>query len=172
MKIVILIGLDLAWNYLLGLLHFKWFLNFIRIPDDENYALKLLDGHGVTLLDLLYLRLFATCYFIVHWLFLHFSNKGYDTHHSSFFFYLFYQLLTSAHFLYIKQTSELSLNEVIWIQWYIFVHRFVDNEILSILRRRFEDCVLYESPDHKVKCQPLFDQYNEAAENWFIKFVF
>jgi hypothetical protein len=66
MKIVILIGLDLAWNDLLGLLHFKWFLNFIRIPDDENYALKLLDGHGVTLLDVLYLRLFATCYFIVH----------------------------------------------------------------------------------------------------------
>jgi len=63
----------------------------------------------------------------------------------------------------------LSLNEVIRIQWYIFVHRFVDNEVLSILRRRFEDCVLYESPDHKVKCQPLFDQYNEAAENWFIK---
>jgi NADH dehydrogenase (ubiquinone) 1 beta subcomplex subunit 10 len=51
----------------------------------------------------------------------------------------------------------------------MFVCRFVDNEILSILRRRFEDCVLYESPDHKVKCQPLFDQYNEAAENWFIK---
>ncbi|GFG29997.1 hypothetical protein Cfor_00589 [Coptotermes formosanus] len=48
--------------------------------------------------------------------------------------------------------------------------KFVDNEVLSILRRRFEDCVLYESPDHKVKCQPLFDQYNEAAENWFIKY--
>lgn len=63
----------------------------------------------------------------------------------------------------------LSLNEVIRIHWYIFVHRFVDNEVLSILRHRFEDCILYESPDHKVKCQPLFDQYNEAAENWFIK---
>jgi len=48
--------------------------------------------------------------------------------------------------------------------------KFVDNEVLSILRQRFEDCVLYESPDHKVKCQPLFHQYNEAAENWFIKY--
>jgi len=66
MKILILICLDLAWNGLLGVLHFRWFLNFIRIADDENYALKLLDGHGATLLDLLYLRLFATCYFIVH----------------------------------------------------------------------------------------------------------
>jgi len=36
------------------------------MADDENCALKLLDGHGVTLLGLLYLRLFATCYFIVH----------------------------------------------------------------------------------------------------------
>lgn len=74
MKIVILICLDLAWNDLLGLLHFRWFLNFIRIAYNENYALKLLDGHGVTILGLLYLRLFATCYFIVHWLFPHFSN--------------------------------------------------------------------------------------------------
>ena len=66
MRIVILIGLDLAWNDLLGLLHFRWFLNFIRIrAADENYALKLLDGHGVTLLGLLYLRLYATCYFIL-----------------------------------------------------------------------------------------------------------
>jgi len=48
--------------------------------------------------------------------------------------------------------------------------KFVDNEILSILRRRFEDCVMYESPDHKVKCQPLFDRYNEGVENWFIKY--
>lgn len=55
MKIVILICLDLAWNDLLGLLHFRWFLNFIRIAGDENYTLKLLDGHGVTLLGLLYL---------------------------------------------------------------------------------------------------------------------
>ncbi|PSN57170.1 NADH dehydrogenase [ubiquinone] 1 beta subcomplex subunit 10 [Blattella germanica] len=45
----------------------------------------------------------------------------------------------------------------------------VDNEILSILRKRFEDCVLYESPDHNTKCKPLLDQYNEATENWFIK---
>lgn len=50
-----------------------------------------------------------------------------------------------------------------------FSFRFVENEILSILRRRFEDCVLYEAPDHKVKCQALWDQYNEGAENWFIK---
>jgi NADH dehydrogenase (ubiquinone) 1 beta subcomplex subunit 10 len=47
---------------------------------------------------------------------------------------------------------------------------FVDNEVLTLLRRRFEDCVLYEAPDHKVKCQPLFDKHNEAAENWFIKY--
>ncbi|KAJ8897897.1 hypothetical protein PR048_003254 [Dryococelus australis] len=48
-------------------------------------------------------------------------------------------------------------------------YRLVDSAILNILRQRFEDCVVYETPDHKVKCQPLYDQYNEAAENWFVK---
>lgn len=47
--------------------------------------------------------------------------------------------------------------------------RMVDNEILNILRQRFEDCTLYEAPDHMVKCKPLMDQYQQAAENWFIK---
>lgn len=45
----------------------------------------------------------------------------------------------------------------------------VDNEILSILRQRFEDCVLYETPDDEVKCKPLYDYYKKAEENWFIK---
>lgn len=45
----------------------------------------------------------------------------------------------------------------------------VDNEVLSILRQRFEDCTLYEAPDHMVKCKPIFEQYEKAAENWFIK---
>uniref|UniRef100_A0A7R9JUD8 NADH dehydrogenase [ubiquinone] 1 beta subcomplex subunit 10 n=1 Tax=Timema genevievae TaxID=629358 RepID=A0A7R9JUD8_TIMGE len=46
----------------------------------------------------------------------------------------------------------------------------VDSEILSILRQRFEDCVLYEAPDEKVKCKHLFDQYNDATESWFTKY--
>ncbi|XP_063240701.1 NADH dehydrogenase [ubiquinone] 1 beta subcomplex subunit 10 [Bacillus rossius redtenbacheri] len=48
--------------------------------------------------------------------------------------------------------------------------KMVESAILNIVRQRFEDCVMYEKPDHKVKCQPLYDQYNEAAENWFIKY--
>lgn len=47
--------------------------------------------------------------------------------------------------------------------------RMVDNEILSILRQRFEDCVLYETPDHVEKCKPLVEAYNKGAENWFTK---
>ncbi len=47
--------------------------------------------------------------------------------------------------------------------------RQVDSEILSILRQRFEDCVLYEAPDHVKKCQSLLDTYNKAAEHWFTK---
>lgn len=45
----------------------------------------------------------------------------------------------------------------------------VENEILSILRNRFEDCVMYEAPDHLTKCKPLLEQYEEATTNWFIK---
>ncbi|KAJ8938978.1 hypothetical protein NQ314_011278 [Rhamnusium bicolor] len=35
--------------------------------------------------------------------------------------------------------------------------------------KRFEDCVMYESPDAE-KCTPLYRQYEEAATNWFIKY--
>ena len=48
--------------------------------------------------------------------------------------------------------------------------RSVDNEILSILRQRFEDCVIYETPDHSEKCKHLLKQYEEGAENWFTKY--
>ncbi|CAH1116046.1 unnamed protein product [Phaedon cochleariae] len=48
--------------------------------------------------------------------------------------------------------------------------KLVDNEILSILRQRFEDCTMYEAPDHLEKCTPLMRQYEEAAGNWFAKY--
>ncbi|XP_044758110.1 NADH dehydrogenase [ubiquinone] 1 beta subcomplex subunit 10 [Coccinella septempunctata] len=48
--------------------------------------------------------------------------------------------------------------------------RQVDEEIVSILRQRFEHCVIYEGPDHFKKCKPLLDIYEEAATNWFIKY--
>ncbi|KAJ8946855.1 hypothetical protein NQ318_006765 [Aromia moschata] len=46
----------------------------------------------------------------------------------------------------------------------------VDTEILSILRDRFEDCTMYEAPDHLERCGPLLKKYEEAATNWFIKY--
>ncbi|XP_044272585.1 NADH dehydrogenase [ubiquinone] 1 beta subcomplex subunit 10 [Tribolium madens] len=48
--------------------------------------------------------------------------------------------------------------------------RLVDSNILSILRARFEDCTLYEAPDHLEKCKPIWKQYEEAQTNWFIKY--
>ncbi|XP_050101381.1 NADH dehydrogenase [ubiquinone] 1 beta subcomplex subunit 10 [Anopheles aquasalis] len=48
--------------------------------------------------------------------------------------------------------------------------KMVDNEILAILRQRFEDCVMYEQPDHVRKCKSFLDTYEKAAENWFIKY--
>ncbi|KAM7352128.1 NADH dehydrogenase (ubiquinone) PDSW subunit [Cochliomyia hominivorax] len=48
--------------------------------------------------------------------------------------------------------------------------RMVDNEIVTILRQRFEDCTMYEAPDHVEKCKNILEQYEKAAENWFIKY--
>ena len=45
----------------------------------------------------------------------------------------------------------------------------MDSEILGILRNRYEDCMLYENPDHATKCKPLWAAYKEAEEAWFIK---
>jgi NADH dehydrogenase (ubiquinone) 1 beta subcomplex subunit 10 len=47
--------------------------------------------------------------------------------------------------------------------------KMVDSEIVNILRKRFEDCVLYEAPDHLVRCQGVLDTYNKASEHWFTK---
>lgn len=47
--------------------------------------------------------------------------------------------------------------------------KMVENEILSILRQRFEDCMLYEAPDHVEKCTSILRTYEKAAENWFTK---
>uniref|UniRef100_A0A0P4WJ44 NADH dehydrogenase [ubiquinone] 1 beta subcomplex subunit 10 n=1 Tax=Scylla olivacea TaxID=85551 RepID=A0A0P4WJ44_SCYOL len=46
----------------------------------------------------------------------------------------------------------------------------VDNEILNILRQRQEDCIIYEKNDHRTKCAHIMEEYNKAAENWFIKY--
>lgn len=54
-------------------------------------------------------------------------------------------------------------------QYSSFFFRMVDNEILNILRQRFEDCVMYEQPDHERKCRPFLERYEKGAENWFIK---
>ncbi|XP_066255337.1 NADH dehydrogenase [ubiquinone] 1 beta subcomplex subunit 10 [Euwallacea similis] len=48
--------------------------------------------------------------------------------------------------------------------------RHVDSEILAILKDRYEDCCVYERPDQKRVCAPLFQAYNEASTNWFIKY--
>lgn len=45
----------------------------------------------------------------------------------------------------------------------------IENEILTILRQRFEDCVLYEAPDHLEKCKGVLATYDKAVENWFTK---
>lgn len=50
--------------------------------------------------------------------------------------------------------------------------KLVENEILSILRYRFEDCVVYEAPDHVSKCKDILEVYKRAEENWFAKCMY
>ncbi|XP_054283811.1 NADH dehydrogenase [ubiquinone] 1 beta subcomplex subunit 10-like [Macrosteles quadrilineatus] len=45
----------------------------------------------------------------------------------------------------------------------------VDSAILSILRYRYENCMMYEKPNED-KCLPLMESYEEAAANWFAKY--
>lgn len=47
--------------------------------------------------------------------------------------------------------------------------RLVESEIIHILRQRFENCVMYETPDHLTKCKHVLEQYRDAETNWFIK---
>lgn len=48
--------------------------------------------------------------------------------------------------------------------------RKVDSQILTILRKRKEDCMLYEAPNYD-RCELVKEQYNKAEENWFIKCI-
>lgn len=52
---------------------------------------------------------------------------------------------------------------------FLLLIRRVDEGIMEILRNRMEECRLYEAPDEDRKCQPLVDQYEEAAANYFTK---
>ncbi|RXG57897.1 NADH dehydrogenase [ubiquinone] 1 beta subcomplex subunit 10 [Armadillidium vulgare] len=45
----------------------------------------------------------------------------------------------------------------------------IDAGIVSILRNRMEECNYYERPDHRRKCVKVTQDYNEAANNYFIK---
>lgn len=45
----------------------------------------------------------------------------------------------------------------------------VDTQILQILRERFEECVMYEKPDHKEKCSDIWNIYEDNSGHWFTK---
>ena len=45
----------------------------------------------------------------------------------------------------------------------------MDGEIVSLLRQRYKECIIYEQPDHKLKCKKLQEDFEEASENFFIK---
>lgn len=49
--------------------------------------------------------------------------------------------------------------------------RLVEEEIVSILRQRYEDCAWYYGYHDKDKfCKDLYDTYQDATTAWFIKY--
>ncbi|KAL3876053.1 hypothetical protein ACJMK2_033938 [Sinanodonta woodiana] len=48
--------------------------------------------------------------------------------------------------------------------------KMVDNQILKILRKRMTECMFYEGADHKWKCKKVREDYDENANNWFIRY--
>lgn len=64
----------------------------------------------------------------------------------------------------------ISVFNIVYVCVFVCIpNRQVDNEILNILRQRQEDCIIYEKNDHRTKCAHIMEEYNKAAENWFIK---
>lgn len=47
--------------------------------------------------------------------------------------------------------------------------RLVETKMVSILRKRYEDCLFYYGHDEAQKCFPLREEYRENELNWFIK---
>ncbi|XP_063990726.1 NADH dehydrogenase [ubiquinone] 1 beta subcomplex subunit 10 [Diachasmimorpha longicaudata] len=44
--------------------------------------------------------------------------------------------------------------------------KLVDDEILNILRSRYEDCCMYNPEDREVACDHLYKIYEDAAAEW------
>ncbi|XP_029037567.1 NADH dehydrogenase (ubiquinone) PDSW subunit [Osmia lignaria lignaria] len=48
--------------------------------------------------------------------------------------------------------------------------KMVEDEILSILRNRYEHCCWVHGEDSEKLCSDLYKTYDDAAKNWFIKY--
>nr|CAG4646744.1 EOG090X0LTN [Macrothrix elegans] len=48
--------------------------------------------------------------------------------------------------------------------------KIVDSEIVSIVRQRLKECLLYEQPDQERKCRKLKEDFDKVSENFFIKY--
>jgi len=38
------------------------------------------------------------------------------------------------------------------------------------VRQRYKECIIYEQPDHRLKCKKLQEDFDQASENYFIKY--
>lgn len=54
---------------------------------------------------------------------------------------------------------------------YLIKIRMVDDEILSILRQRYEDCGWYYGEDKDKFCTDYYNAYIDASGAWFAKCI-
>nr|CAG4649032.1 EOG090X0LTN [Polyphemus pediculus] len=48
--------------------------------------------------------------------------------------------------------------------------KLVDSEIVGLTRQRLKECIIFERPDHVVKCRKLKEDFDLAAENYSMKY--
>lgn len=58
---------------------------------------------------------------------------------------------------------------IIFLLLHFTLIRMVEDEIVNILRNRYEHCCWVHGEDSEKLCSDLYKIYNDAAKNWFIK---
>lgn len=48
--------------------------------------------------------------------------------------------------------------------------KVVDQEVVEVLKRRKDACYAYEGPDARERCAPIYEDFLQAADNYFIKY--
>ena len=51
----------------------------------------------------------------------------------------------------------------------LLLFRWVDQEVVEVLKRRKDACYVHEGPDARVKCAEMYEEFQVAVEDYFTK---